>query len=64
MTKGYALVAWPSDYGSTGIMTFLVSKTGIVYQKDLGARTARIAAGYTAYNPDATWAPVGQMTRR
>jgi Protein of unknown function (DUF2950) len=64
MTKGYALVAWPSDYGSTGIMTFLVSKTGIVYQKDLGPHTARIAAGYTAYDPDTTWAPVGQMTRR
>jgi hypothetical protein len=64
MTKGYALVAWPSDYGSTGIMTFLVSKTGIVYQKDLGQRTMRIAAGYSAYDPDSTWAPVGEMTRR
>jgi hypothetical protein len=64
MTKGYALVAWPSDYGSTGIMTFLVSKTGIVYQKDLGPRTTRVASSYAAYNPDGTWAPVGEMTRR
>jgi hypothetical protein len=36
MTKGFALIAWPSNYGSTGIMTFIVDKTGIVYQKDLG----------------------------
>ena len=58
MTKGYALVAWPANYGSTGIMTFFVDKTGIVYQKDLGRNTGRIAAAYTAYDPDATWMPV------
>jgi hypothetical protein len=58
MTKGFALIAWPSNYGSTGIMTFLVSKTGIVYQKDLGRKTAELASGYALYNPDETWNPV------
>ena len=60
MTKGYALIAWPANYGSTGVMTFLVDKTGIVYEKDLGRRTAAIASRYSAYDPDATWKPVTQ----
>ena len=62
MTKGFALIAWPSDYGSTGIMTFLVNKTGIVYQKDLGAKTSEIAGAYTAYDPDEAWTPVSTST--
>jgi len=62
MNKGFALVAWPANYGSTGIMTFLVNKTGIVYQKDLGQNTERIASGYTAYDPDSTWTPVKEPT--
>jgi hypothetical protein len=62
MTKGYAMIAWPANYGSTGIMTFFVDKTGIVYQKDLGPNTERIAAAYTAYDPDATWKPVSEPT--
>lgn len=58
MTKGFALIAWPSNYGSTGIMTFVVDKSGIVYQKDLGKKTGEIASSYTTYNPDQTWTPV------
>jgi hypothetical protein len=58
MTRGFALIAWPSSYGSTGITTFLVNKTGIVYQKDLGLKTAKIAAAYAVYDPDKTWTPV------
>lgn len=61
MTKGFALIAWPSNYGSTGIMTFVVSKTGIVYQKDLGRKTTEIAKAYTAYDPDETWNPVSEL---
>ena len=60
MTRGYAMIAWPASYGATGVMTFLVSKTGIVYQKNLGPDTASVASGYTAYNPDSTWTPVGE----
>jgi hypothetical protein len=58
MTKGFALIAWPSDYGVTGVMTFLVDKAGIVYQKDLGSKTPEIGRQYTRYDPDETWAPV------
>ena len=60
MTKGYALVAWPANYGSTGIMTFLVDRTGIVYQKNLGRDTAESASDFSSYNPDATWTPVSE----
>jgi len=63
MTKGFALIAWPADYGSTGIMTFLVNKSGIVYQKDLGRKTAEIASACTAYDPDQTWTPVHETSR-
>jgi hypothetical protein len=58
MTKGFALIAWPAQYGSTGIMTFVVNKSGIVYQKNLGPQTGKVAAAYQEYDPDATWKPV------
>jgi len=58
MTRGFALIAWPSDYHSTGVMTFIVDRGGIVYQKDLGANTSKIASTVTAYDPDETWLPV------
>jgi len=64
MTKGFALIAWPSDYKSTGIMTFIVDKAGIVYQKDLGTKTPEIAAAYKAYAPDQTWSPVETSARK
>jgi hypothetical protein len=64
MTSGFALIAWPSDYRSTGVMTFLVDKTGIVYQKDLGPRTSEIASAYTAYDPDQTWTPVSIQAKK
>jgi hypothetical protein len=63
MTKGFALIAWPSNYGSTGIMTFVVDKTGIIYQKDLGRKTSEIAGVYSAFDPDETWIPVDDSTR-
>ncbi|MBP1748511.1 MAG: hypothetical protein H6Q52_1050 [Deltaproteobacteria bacterium] len=55
MIGGFALVAWPAQYGSSGIMTFIVNYDGVVYQKNLGKNTARIAEAMTVYNPDATW---------
>jgi hypothetical protein len=61
MTKGFALIAWPSNYGSTGIMTFIVDRTGIVYQKDLGRKTSEIAGAYSAYDPGETWKPVADV---
>ena len=48
MTKGFAMIAWPADYGSTGVMTFQGDRSGIVFQKDLGEETAAVAAKITA----------------
>ncbi len=58
MTKGFALMAWPVDYGNSGVMTFIVGQAGDVYQKDLGDETAALAGAMTAYNPDSTWTKV------
>jgi hypothetical protein len=57
MTSGFALVAWPAEYGNSGIMTFLVNKQGIVFQKDLGPQTAEAVKAITTYDPDASWSP-------
>lgn len=58
MIGGFALVAWPAVYGNSGVMTFLVNHDGVVFQKDLGDRTERIASRMTAFNPDHTWKKV------
>jgi hypothetical protein len=58
MTDGYALVAWPAQYGMTGVMTFLVNQDGDLFEKNLGLQTARIAAGFKLFNPDKTWSQV------
>jgi hypothetical protein len=58
MTGGFAILAWPSEYGSTGVMTFVMDRSGIVYQKDLGQGTNTAAPAITAYDPDTTWTPV------
>jgi hypothetical protein len=55
MVAGYAMVAWPADYGNTGIVTFVVNSYGTIYEKDLGEKTGEIAGALNAYNPDATW---------
>jgi Protein of unknown function (DUF2950) len=60
MIAGYALVAYPEKWGNTGVMTFIVNQQGRVYQKNLGANTARIAAAMTEYDPDLTWKLVDQ----
>jgi hypothetical protein len=55
MIGGFALVAFPADYGNSGIMSFVVSHQGKVLHKDLGEDTDLIAAGMQEYNPDETW---------
>jgi hypothetical protein len=49
MTGGFALVAWPATYGVSGIMTFLVDQDGVVFQKDLGERTATLVGAMTRF---------------
>ena len=55
MIGGFALVAWPAEYGESGIMTFIVNQQGRVYQKDLGAKTGKLAAAMKVYDPDPSW---------
>jgi hypothetical protein len=58
MIGGFGLVAYPAEYGNSGVMTFLVNHKGDVFEKDLGPGTAKIAAGMTSFNPDHTWKKV------
>jgi hypothetical protein len=58
MIGGFALVAYPAEYGNSGVMTFLVNHTGTVFQKDLERTTAQIAERMTSFNPDQTWKKV------
>lgn len=57
LTGGFALLAYPADYRNSGIMTFVVGTDGVVYQKDLGEKTADIASAITEYNPGDGWKP-------
>jgi len=58
LTKGFAFVAYPAEYQNSGVMTFVVNQDGVVYEKDLGADTGKIASAMTDYNPDKTWSKV------
>jgi len=55
MIGGFALVAWPAEYGESGIMTFIVNQQARIYQNDLGPKTGKTAAALKEYNPDKTW---------
>jgi hypothetical protein len=58
LTRGFALVAWPAEYGISGVMTFIVNQDGVVFQKDLGPNTATVAAQMDAFDPDSTWTAI------
>jgi len=60
MIGGFALVAYPAEYGNSGIMTFMVNHDGTVFQKDLGPDTAKIARKIEAFSPDGTWIKVDE----
>ena len=55
MIGGFALVAYPAEYRNSGVMTFIVNHAGIVFEKDLGPGTAKLAERMTSFNPDRTW---------
>ena len=58
LAKGFALVAYPSNYGSSGVMTFITNQDGEVWQRDLGEDTQKAVAAITQFNPDAGWTPL------
>lgn len=55
MTEGFALIAYPAEYGNSGIMTFIVNQDGIIYQKNFGPETTGTADQITQYDPDNSW---------
>jgi hypothetical protein len=58
MTGGFALLAYPAEYGNSGVMSFLINQDGVVFENNLGENTADVAKAITAFNPDDTWKPV------
>jgi hypothetical protein len=58
MTAGFALIAWPAQYDSTGVMTFVINQDGVIFEKDLGPDTQSAVRGITTYDPDASWSQV------
>ena len=58
MTGGFAILAYPAEYGNSGVMSFLISRDGVVLQKNLGDNTSDAAKAITAFDPDDTWKPV------
>ncbi|MEZ5463345.1 DUF2950 family protein [Dokdonella sp.] len=59
---GFAAIAVPTRYGETGVMTFIVNRYGVVYQKDLGEQSVEAARSITRYNPDSSWTPARDET--
>jgi hypothetical protein len=62
MIGGFALVAYPAEYGNSGVMTFLVNHDGTVFEKDLGPDAAKLAERMSSYNPDPSWKKVSDTT--
>jgi hypothetical protein len=58
MIGGFGLVAWPARYGESGVMTFIVNHDGVVYQKNLGPQTAKLAPAISRFDPDPSWQKV------
>jgi hypothetical protein len=63
MIGGFALVAYPAEYGNSGVMTFIVNHSGAVFQKDLGPQTGTLAATINSFNPDQSWERVSEESR-
>lgn len=58
LTQGIALLAWPANYGGSGVMSFMVNHEGVVYQKDLGEDTNSVVESIQVYDPDSSWSIV------
>jgi len=60
MVGGFAFVAYPAEYGNSGIMTFMINQDGVLFQKDLGKSTTETATAISQFDPDDSWTPVQQ----
>jgi hypothetical protein len=61
MIGGFALVAWPAEWGNSGVMTFIVNQQGKLYQKNLGPKTSTLAKGMSRYEPGPGWTLVKEQ---
>ena len=57
LTRGFGAIAWPTKYANSGVMTFVVNHRGLIFQKDLGLMTDKMAEEIDSYNPDLSWEP-------
>ena len=57
MVGGFAFVAYPAEYGNSGIMTFIINQNGVLLQKDLETTTTETATAMSEFDPDACWSP-------
>jgi Protein of unknown function (DUF2950) len=60
MIRGFSFVAYPAEYGNSGVMTFMINQDALLLQKDLGKTTAETATTMTEFDPDFGWSPVEQ----
>ncbi|KHO63709.1 DUF2950 domain-containing protein [Pseudomonas flexibilis] len=60
MSRGFALIAWPSAYGDSGVMSFMISHDGVVFEKDLGPDGSKQALAMTRFDPDSSWREVAE----
>jgi hypothetical protein len=58
MSRGFALIAWPAKYGETGVMSFMISHEGQVFEKDLGPGSEKLAQAMKRFDPDDSWTEV------
>jgi len=61
LTQGFAVIAWPADYGASGVKTLIINQDGMVFEKDLGEETATVVETIQAFDPDSSWAPVEDL---
>ena len=60
MTGGFAFIAYPAEYGRSGVMTFMINQDGVLLEKDLGTNTNQAVSAMTEFDPDADWSIVEQ----
>lgn len=63
MTGGFAILAYPAEYGVSGVMSFQINQEGTVFEKNFGDKTVDMAEAITEFNPDGTWARVGSLAQ-
>ncbi len=63
MVLGFAMIAYPAVYGTSGVMTFIVNQEGVIYEKNLGPDTSKLAGAVTVFNPDPQWKRLNSIWR-